>query len=457
MPRLSPSPLSLLLLLAAPAVAGSEYTVTDLGPTGTTNQPWSISPNGMYAVGYSSVSGQTQGFVADDEGSTFIGTPAGTSRTDLLGVNDLGHATGKSGTTHENGQALLWTDDGSPEGLTLSLGTLGGSRSAGTSINAHDQIVGWSHLAGDAESRPFIWDDDEMTALAMLGGTQGGAEWINDAGQIVGSTTTGTDGLQQFAVYWEDAEADPVRLPPMIAGLNNIAYYIHGNGDIAGSTRRPRDGGGFRTQAAVWRDAELLAELGTLADGSGAEPFASSWATAVNASGVVVGMSVNAESNLVPFVYRDDEMVQLSTLLPDGYQLSFVGSGALNDAGQIVVSGFMPGETGTRALLLTPVTTVDVAEGAGASAADVAPAVTLRAAPNPFRTETTLSLSIPDGRVTRIEVLDAAGRRVRDLGATSSSVVRWDGRDGEGRVVPAGVYFVYDRVHGATRRVLRVD
>jgi hypothetical protein len=46
---------------------------------------------------------------------------------------------------------------------------------------------------------------------------------------------------------------------------------------------------------------------------------------------------------------------------------------------------------------------------------------------------------------------------VRDLGATSASIVRWDGRDGEGRVVPAGVFLVHDRVCGVTRRVLRVD
>jgi len=458
MPRPFASPFPLFLLLAVPTIAGSEYTVTDLGPTGTTNQPWSISPNGMFAVGYSNVGGVTQGFFSDPEGSTFIGTPPGTSRTDLLGVNDAGHAVGKSGTTSEIGEAILWMDDATPDGLTIGLGTLGGTRAGAQSINAFDQVVGWSELEGDAESRPFFWDDGTMVPLALLGGTQGKAEWINASGEIVGGSTTDTDGLQQFGVYWADAEAEPVRLPPILAGRNNLTYYINDDGEIAGATRRPRDGGGSMVQAAIWDGTELVAELGTLADGTGAEPFATSWASSINASGVVVGMSVNPESNLVPFIYRDGEMTQLSTLLPDGYQLSFVGSGALNDAGQIVASGFMPGQTGTRALLLTPVTTVDVADGTDATVASgIAPAVTLRAAPNPFRTETTLTLSVPDGRVTRIEMLDAAGRRVRDLGATSGSVVRWDGRDGEGRVVPAGVYFVHDRVHGATHRVIRVD
>jgi len=448
-PRRSVAAGSVLLaamhVAAAPALAAVEYTVQDLGPTGATNQPWSLSANGLVA-GYSSVGSHDEGFFADGQDYVFIGTPSGTSRSDLLGVNTFGHAVGKSGTVYESGEAILWMDDHTPDGFTRSLGTLGGSRSAGRSINDVDQVVGWSKLAGDAESRPFLWENDVMTPLPLLGGTQGSAEWINNAGQIVGSSTTDTDGLQQFAVLWDGG--DPFRLPPVFPGLNNIANFIHDNGDIAGTYRRPRPGGGSITRAAIWRGRELFRTFGTLADGSPAEEFASSWASAVNADGVVVGMSVNAASALVPFVHRRGEMVQLSDLVAGGWVFDFVGSGALNDAGQIVVSGLLPGETGTRALLLTPVAPV---------AAPVVPAsASLAAAPNPFRHGTVLRLGRPAARPTAVDVVDVAGRRVRTLPVPASGRVAWDGTDANGAPVPAGVYFAHRRDTDQALRVVRL-
>jgi flagellar hook assembly protein FlgD len=68
------------------------------------------------------------------------------------------------------------------------------------------------------------------------------------------------------------------------------------------------------------------------------------------------------------------------------------------------------------------------------------------ARPNPFSgsTEIRFALAVP-GRV-RLSVYDVRGRLVVPLenGDLSAGfhVLRWDGRDGEGRPAPAGVYFV---------------
>jgi len=52
-------------------------------------------------------------------------------------------------------------------------------------------------------------------------------------------------------------------------------------------------------------------------------------------------------------------------------------------------------------------------------------------------------------------VLDATGRRVRDLlhenQAAGTRVIRWDGRDQAGARVPAGVYFVRLEAEGRIR------
>ena len=66
--------------------------------------------------------------------------------------------------------------------------------------------------------------------------------------------------------------------------------------------------------------------------------------------------------------------------------------------------------------------------------------------PNPFTAGSTMRLALPEpGRVT-VRIYDPAGRLVRTLvdermPAGEHGVV-WDGRDGTGRHVASGVYFV---------------
>ncbi|MEZ4650062.1 MAG: hypothetical protein R3E97_14990 [Candidatus Eisenbacteria bacterium] len=424
-----------LALFAVPSLA-QDYELLDLGASGSANQPWSISRDGFVA-GYSQLGSNTQGFVWDGSSLSYVGIPNGTSRSDMLGVNNFGEAVGKSGLSFENGEALLWH----PNGFLESLGTLGGSRSAGLSINDSGQIVGWSKLAGDQESRAFLYESGSMSALPVLGGTQAQAEWINASGQIVGTSTTDADGLQQFAVLWEGGEV--FRLPPVVPGENNLANFIHDNGDIAGSVRIPGDDG-FVRRAAIWRDREVFLTLGTLADGSPAEPFATSWASGVNARGEVVGMSVNAANTLVPFIYRDGVMTELTELMPEPWVANFVGSGAINDAGQIVLSAFRPGEA-TRAVILTPATS---------SAPPQTPdsASSLRVTTRGH----TIHLSTEERVRASLDLYDVAGRHVanlmRDTDLVGDRKVEWDGRTRNGGTAPTGLYFVRLHTSAAERR-----
>jgi hypothetical protein len=83
------------------------------------------------------------------------------------------------------------------------------------------------------------------------------------------------------------------------------------------------------------------------------------------------------------------------------------------------------------------------------------------AAPNPFRSDVTLSFALPEPADTSIEIYDVAGRLVRTLrGARISGAqrVRWDGRDEGGRGVATGVYLVrvQSRAQDLSAKVLRV-
>lgn len=67
----------------------------------------------------------------------------------------------------------------------------------------------------------------------------------------------------------------------------------------------------------------------------------------------------------------------------------------------------------------------------------------IRAFPNPVRTGTLFRFSAPPtGNGGAIEIVDAGGRLVTRVESSSPGVARWNGCDGSGRPVAAGLYFV---------------
>ena len=74
----------------------------------------------------------------------------------------------------------------------------------------------------------------------------------------------------------------------------------------------------------------------------------------------------------------------------------------------------------------------------------------LEAFPNPFVAGTTFRFALPSGGRADLRVYDVAGREVRALvdgmlAGPGTHTILWDGRDGDGRPSPPGVYFL--RLH----------
>jgi hypothetical protein len=89
------------------------------------------------------------------------------------------------------------------------------------------------------------------------------------------------------------------------------------------------------------------------------------------------------------------------------------------------------------------------------------PGMALAAAPVPARGPMEIAFVPPAGREWRLEALDLAGRRVRDLasglGDGQRHSLRWDGRDDRGAPAPAGAYWLRLASSGGpqiTRRVV---
>ena len=81
-------------------------------------------------------------------------------------------------------------------------------------------------------------------------------------------------------------------------------------------------------------------------------------------------------------------------------------------------------------------------------------------APNPARGLARLRVALAREGEVRFAVHDVAGRRVRDLAMgrmpAGSHHVEWDGRDGGGRQVGAGLYLVSMEVDGRRLEVRRL-
>ena len=75
------------------------------------------------------------------------------------------------------------------------------------------------------------------------------------------------------------------------------------------------------------------------------------------------------------------------------------------------------------------------------------------ATPNPFNPRTEITFVLPVAGPARLRIVDARGRRIRDLLAvevpSGRHTVTWNGRDQAGRTVAAGVYLAVLEQNGA--------
>ena len=103
-----------------------------------------------------------------------------------------------------------------------------------------------------------------------------------------------------------------------------------------------------------------------------------------------------------------------------------------------------------------------VSGGESYTPASPGPALLSPMRPAPFRSETRFSFTLPRGGDVHVAVYDLAGRRVRMIAEGHYSAglhdALWDGRNGAGRDVANGIYFVRcDTPHGSdVRRVVRL-
>jgi probable HAF family extracellular repeat protein len=120
------------------------------------------------------------------------------------------------------------------------LGTLGGNNGAATGLNDAGEIVGNADLPGDQVSHAFVWKNGVMTDLGMVPGDGcSNTSNINSKGQVVGSSLA-CDGSVFHAFLWENG--GPMidlntLIPPDSPLILRRAFNINDRGEIVGFAR----------------------------------------------------------------------------------------------------------------------------------------------------------------------------------------------------------------------------
>lgn len=334
----------LLVAFLTPLTASPlRYKVIDLGPLADSGHAYRIGTNNAgQTVGWDvSDTGYRHAFLRDPEGlSIDLGTLGGTTSR-ACDVNDSGLAVGVS-TINFGYHAFVWQ----PGYGCTDLGTLGGSYSTAYAINNSGLV------AGSAQDRygwlrGFLWSSvTGMIGLPIPSGCSNAAAWdVNNLGQAVGfGRVTGGLGWNH-ALLWNT----PTTVTDLgtLGGVSSDAYGINDFGQVVG-----RSNNGASIHAFTWTRNTGMVDLGTLAGGV-------SEAYGINNVGQIVGHSGGRA-----FVWEAETgMVDLNGLTDPASGWLIQEGDAINDNGWIAGYAYhlnLPDGLAAHTVLLLPDTKIEV-------------------------------------------------------------------------------------------------
>jgi probable HAF family extracellular repeat protein len=357
------------LLAAAAAYAADDepappaYLVFDTGPAGGSFAFGSgINNSGWVSGAMTTASGAIHAALYEPGNVIDLGTLGGVnSAVEWPVKNDHGIVVGiaESATPDPNGEAFSCADFIPETGTTclpfiwqqttgmVQLPLLGGNNGFATGVNNAGVAVGWAETAVHdptcilpqvLQFLAVAWGPgpgEKQVLPPWPGDSTSAATAINESGQVVGISGDCGDAVGAFsarhALLWQNGH--PVRLPTLGGQGWNTPMAINDSGTAAGFSDTPGDVvGGVLTanfQAALWPAGGGIVNLHTLPGDALAE------ATGINARGQVIGTSFAASGASRAFLWQEGRIYDLNTLVPADSTLYMVGTGDINDQGDI--------------------------------------------------------------------------------------------------------------------------
>src|SRR5215468_1306956 len=139
-----------------------------------------------------------------------------------------------------------------------SLPTLGGTSSAGNSINDQSWVAGYSRLTGNQARHAALWRNGSLLDLLTLGGPNSSVTWNvkNTQGIVVGISQTANP--EPLGEAWSSAA---FYTGPFTTGFINLGFvWEDGHGPMRGLPNFPGGNNGFATGANNLRQAVGWAE-----------------------------------------------------------------------------------------------------------------------------------------------------------------------------------------------------
>lgn len=241
-------------------------------------------------------------------------------------------------------RAFVWNEkDGMQD-----IGTLGGPDALPSVINQRGQVAGYSYIdstpnatTGLPTYHPFLWENGKgMKDLGSFGGTQtASVNGLNDRGEVVGGLLLPGDQINH-PFLWNGKKLIDLTAPPFGGDIaDGEAMWVNNAGDVVGNAPLAvlcPDSSGPWNQAFLWTHGTIR-DLGALAG----EPI--SRADFINSKSQVVGVSFPCDfSASTAFLWENESMVDLNTLISRDSHLYLIWASYIDDKGEIAALATLP-------------------------------------------------------------------------------------------------------------------